>query len=192
MKWPHEDIQESGALYPDGLYKVKVVSQEDLEARGGQFMIVSHGRILEPKSFRGQPLDYRFVLGVTAETAEKLGIESGEDLECENEETMLKNPSMRRYKSYLRVLGVVATGDTEEEAEDAKGKVYSVQLTEKNGYQEFNRLYADGEADAGVGDGPKGALKKTRTAADEEEARPSKGKPATSKKPAAADEDDWE
>jgi hypothetical protein len=145
-KWPHEEVSEQGRKLPADLYKVKVTSQVDTEARNGQFMIKASGRIMEPKAFRAQPLDLNFVIGVTGDTAVKLSIESGEDLAAENEETWMKNPSARRYKAYLKALGVASTGDTEEEAEDAVGKVFFVQFEEKGNYNEAVAFYAEDAA----------------------------------------------
>lgn len=145
-KWPHEEVSENAKTYPPNLYKVKVTSQVDTEARNGQFMIKASGRIMEPKEFRAQPLDLNFVIGVTGDTAAKLGISEGEDLAAENEETWMKNPSARRYKSYLKAVGVASTGDTEEEAEDTIGKVFFVQLDVKDKYNEAVAFYAEDAA----------------------------------------------
>lgn len=145
-KWPHEEVTEGSKKFPAGLYKVKVTSQVDTEARNGQFMIKASGRVMEPKAHRSQPLDLNFVIGVTSDTAAKLGITEGEDLAAENEETWTKNPSARRYKAYLKGLGVASTGDTEEEAEDTIGKVYWVQFEEKGNYNEAVAFYAEDAA----------------------------------------------
>lgn len=187
MKWPHEDVQEKGAKYPPGLYKLKVSEQTEDTDRNGCFVILSHCRIGVPTAMKNQPFTLRFRIGVTQGQADGLRIETGEDLDAENEATWKGNPSARDYKSYLKALGVVSTGDTVEEAEDAKGKVFFVQLGEKNGYDNYERFYRDGEAPEAVAEPArpaKSALKPTAAKA----AKPSK--PAPAEEPVEED-DDW-
>jgi len=145
LKWPHEEVTEMGAKHAPGLYKLKVVEQIDDVDRAGCAVILVNCRIGAPTAMKNQPFQLRFRVGVTQTQADGLRIETGEDLEAENEATWKGNPSARAYKSYLKALGVVSTGDTDEEAEDAKGKVFFVQLGEKNGYENYERFYSDGE-----------------------------------------------
>ena len=120
-QWPHEEVQESGKLYPETLLRVKVTKQEDMEDNSGRFAVQIDSRIMEPPSLKNQPYSFRFIIGMTADTAQKFGLE--EDLLAEEEATWINNPSARRYKSFLKACGVASTGDTEEEAEDVRGKV---------------------------------------------------------------------
>lgn len=197
MKWPHEEVSDSSNQFPAGLYKVKVTKQEDAEARNGQFAIAVESRILEPSSMKGQNYNFMFVIGVTDDTAEKLGLDEG-DLSAENEATWVKNPSARRYKGYLKQAGVVSTGDTDEEAEDVKGKTLYIQHgQDKGGYWGAQAFYPGDEPPAGS-EPAESTLSKTTTKKLSEKthanARPAPGSKKPAPKPAPEEEEDenWE
>lgn len=188
LKWPHEEVSEMGAKYAPGLYKLKVSEQTDETDRNGCAVILVHCRIGVPTAMKNQPFTLRFRVGMTQQQADGLRIETGEDLEADNEATWKGNPSARQYKSYLKALGVVSTGDTDEEAEDAKGKVFFVQLGEKNGYDTYERFYHDGEAPE-----PAAAAAKSASALKPTSAKKAKRAPKEKEEAASAAEvDDWE
>lgn len=151
MKYKHDLIPDAGQLYPDGMLRVKVLRLEETEARNGQASVKVSTRIGDPKKFRNQPYNFTFVLGVTKETAAKLGIE--EDLEGTSEATIQANPTWRRYKSFLKAAGVPFSGDTEEDAAfiAAKRPVIVVENghhEDANGrkYNDANAFYAEDSA----------------------------------------------
>jgi hypothetical protein len=141
----HPEAPKGGQTYPPGLYTLKVVSQEDTEAKNGQFTVAVDTRIVKPKAFANQPFPIRFCIGVTGDTAEKLGI-AEEDLEAANDETWEKNPSARRYGSYLSAAGVPDVQDTEEEGQNAIGSVFVVMNEPRDGYNDVKAFYSEGEA----------------------------------------------
>jgi hypothetical protein len=150
-QWPHEEVQESGKLYPETLLRVKVTKQEDMEDNSGRFAVQIDSRIMEPPSLKNQPYSFRFIIGMTADTAQKFGLE--EDLLAEEEATWINNPSARRYKSFLKACGVASTGDTEEEAEDVRGKVLLIQNGNREGkYNDASAFYPEGEGHAALDD----------------------------------------
>jgi len=194
MKWPNDKVSEAGRTFPDGPYTVKVVSQTDTEARNGQAQISVETRILKPSQFRNQSLNFNFTIGVTAETAAKLGIE--EDLAAEREETWTANPSARRYKSFLKACGVPDTGDSEEEASFTTGKMIVIDLGhhESGGrtYNDANAFYSEQESAATPQPSANGSAKGAAAATVAGRPKAAAVRPQPKAETPAAAEDGWE
>jgi len=176
-KWPSDEVTESAQHHPAGLYKVKITKQEDGESKNGQFTIFVNGRILEPKNFKGQPYNIRFMIGMTAETAAKFGLDD-EDLEASNEATWLASPQAAKYKGLLAAAGVAPSGDTEEEAEDMKDKVIWVQNNVRDDkYDDPVAFYAEDSAPVGA------VISATKSSPLQPKSKPANGKPAAKPAP---------
>lgn len=195
-KWPHEEVSDSGKTYPVGLYKVKVTKQEDAEDNKGRFFISINTRILEPKQFKGQPYNIRFLIGMTAETAARFDLED-EDLEATNPATWEKNPQAAHYKRMLKAAGVAPTGDTVEEGEDMKDKVFILQNNVRDEkYNDPVVFYPDnGSVTVANGKDAAGAkaspLKKSNGAAPARQAKPVEVVEETDDG-SGGEDDDWE
>jgi hypothetical protein len=163
MRYP-ESLPDTngGQLFPDGLLKVRVMSQEDTESKNGQFTIAVETRVLEPKQYRNQNFNFRFVIGMTASTAAKFKDAEGnaleEDLEAKQRVTWEVNPSARRYGAYLKACGVPKSSDTQEDAENVTAGKPTILIDlghheDDNGrkYNDTNAFYAEADAPDGLG-----------------------------------------
>jgi hypothetical protein len=181
-QWPHESVQESGALLPDGLYTVKVTEGEEGETKNGKYMIMFRARVVEPRQYKNQPYRIAFIVG------------TDDDLEADEESTWTSSFAASRYKSFLKAADVPETGDIEEEIESAEGTSVVVDNghSDDNKYNNPNAFFRVGEREE---DAPPTRSKPAKAAAT----KPAKGKPT--RKPApepeeeadeADDDGEWE
>jgi len=113
-------VQEVRAVLPGGRFIGAIESLRDTEeSSNGNYQIIALLRITEPKEFVDSPWYEQFVIGDTNDP--------GADLD----ETWRKSYAARRYRSLLEAAAVSLSGDTDEDAGQAAGKLIGFTIERK-------------------------------------------------------------